>query len=251
MNHSFNTDIAKDYGIKEAILIENLAYWIFKNEKNNRHLYDGLTWSYNSIQAYSDIFPYMSAKQIRYALQKLEDANIIKSGNYNKVGYDRTKWYTIIDKSICQLYKIHLTLWANGIDQEGETIPDINDINNLKNKQKNSDSLINITQSRRKEHFLETFNLGRKKIMKKESNFNTLPTYVLSDLNKLYDSYTLENLKNALAGLFMQKNALTLVYTPKHFLKDGMYETYLDAYQNKDRNLYNQKDNKNNKNGML
>ena len=254
MNHSFNTDIAKDYGIKEAILIENLAHWILKNEKNNRHLYHGFTWSYNSIQAYSDIFPYMSAKQIRYALQKLEDANIIKSGNFNKAGYDRTKWYTIIDKSICQLYKIHLPLWANAIDQEGETIPDINtDINQLKNKQKvsqpeNKETLIHTVKEPIKDHFLRHFNQQRKQILKLDSRFNRV-TYD-SELKQLYNDYTFKELITALQGLFSQKGAIRAIYTPKHFLRDNNYETYLDARINKNRDLYQSQD-KDTKKGML
>jgi hypothetical protein len=51
---------------------------------------------------------------------------VINTANYNKSKYDRTNWYAIIDKSILQYGKIHLTKSTNGNDTEGEPIPDIN-----------------------------------------------------------------------------------------------------------------------------
>ena len=126
MNHSFNIDIAEKHGIKEAIIIENLGFWLKKNQANNYNIHDGYVWSYNSIDALQEIFPYMSVKQIRYALEKLEKSGLIKSGNYNKAKYDRTKWYAIIDQAILQHYKVHLPKWSNANDNSGKPIPDIN-----------------------------------------------------------------------------------------------------------------------------
>ena len=35
MQHSFNIELAKEYGILEAIIINNLFFWIEKNKANN------------------------------------------------------------------------------------------------------------------------------------------------------------------------------------------------------------------------
>ena len=131
-HHSFNTRIAKDIGIVPAIILNNLDYWLEKNIANNKHYYDGSYWTYNSVRAFSDLFPYMSANTIRNALNKLEELELIKTGNYNKVGYDKTKWYTITDygKCILQNKQIDLPKVTNGTAKSNKPIPDINtDIN--------------------------------------------------------------------------------------------------------------------------
>lgn len=43
--HSFNTDLAKKYGIEEAIFIHNFQFWINHNIANNEKNYDGRTWT--------------------------------------------------------------------------------------------------------------------------------------------------------------------------------------------------------------
>ena len=41
MQHSFDIDIAKEYGILEAILLNNMQFWIEKNKANGINYYDG------------------------------------------------------------------------------------------------------------------------------------------------------------------------------------------------------------------
>ncbi len=100
-NHSFNTKIAQIYGVNEAIIIENMYLWIKKNEKIKIHLYDGHYWIHNSVKAFSKLFPYWSQRQIETVLKNLEKKGAVKTGNYNKTSYDRTKWYTITKNVMC------------------------------------------------------------------------------------------------------------------------------------------------------
>ena len=95
MNHTFNVDIATKYGILEAVLLENINFWITKNKANDKNFYDGFYWTYNSITALSKLFPYASRATIFRALNNLEDAGLIISGNYNKRASDKTKWYAL------------------------------------------------------------------------------------------------------------------------------------------------------------
>lgn len=124
MEHQFDINIAKLYGIEEAIIIKNLCFWIKKNKANNKNLKDGMYWTYNSISSFKELFPYMSESKIKRVLKNLEDISIIKSNNYNDSKYDRTKWYSVTDKSIVQLYDIHLVILDNGKDQNSQPIPD-------------------------------------------------------------------------------------------------------------------------------
>ena len=132
MEHSFDVDIAQKLGVNCAILLKNLYFWIEKNKVNQRHYHDGYYWTYNSIKAFSELFPYMTERSVRYALNKLEEQGYIKTGNYNQAGYDRTIWYAVTKKgkSILQNCQMELTKLSNQSDKIVKPIPDINQIVN-------------------------------------------------------------------------------------------------------------------------
>lgn len=142
MNHGFNTEIAKEYDIETAIILENMYFWIKKNEANKQHFHDGKYWTYNSVSAFSKIFDYMSESKIRRTLDKMKSEGLIETGNYNKVAYDRTIWYCLTEKALCKLSncichieQMDLTEQTNGFDASDEPIPVINkDINSGINK---------------------------------------------------------------------------------------------------------------------
>ena len=120
--HSFDPDIAARVGCNAAVIYQNLFYWAEKNAANDKHFYDGRWWTYNSISAFADLFPYLTGKQIRTALDKLEIDGLIVSGCYNKSAYDRTKWYS----PTCLQEQSDLPKRSNEIVQKGKPIPDIN-----------------------------------------------------------------------------------------------------------------------------
>lgn len=140
MQHSFNIELAKEYGILEAIIINNLFFWIEKNKANDVSYYDGTYWTYNSIKALNELFPYASERKISYALKHLEEEGIIKTGNYNKLAYDRTLWYAFTEKGISILQKccFHFTKSTNGFHKSDEPIPDINTNINTDNNNNSS-----------------------------------------------------------------------------------------------------------------
>ena len=41
-------------------MIFNLAYWIRHNEANGLHYHDGRTWTFNSVEAFTKLFPFWS-----------------------------------------------------------------------------------------------------------------------------------------------------------------------------------------------
>lgn len=126
MFHTFNTNIAKKYGVNCAVILQNLYFWIEKNKANNKHFYDGNYWTYNSKKAFGKIFGYLSERQIDYALKKLIDDGVIITGNYNAVAYDRTLWYAITKKgySILQNCEMEATKLLNENNKIVEPIPD-------------------------------------------------------------------------------------------------------------------------------
>lgn len=132
MQHSFDIEIAKEYGVLEAILLNNLWFWVEKNRANNVNYYDGYYWTFNSTKAFNELFPYASQKQIQSALKHLRDEGILQTGNYNKSALDRTLWYAFTQKGkwILLKGKMDFTDRENGFPQKGKAIPYINtDIN--------------------------------------------------------------------------------------------------------------------------
>lgn len=132
MEHSFDINVARKIGIVEAILLKHIYFWVEKNRANGAELIDGHHWTYNSRKAFTELFPYLSARQIQYALSKLEKLGYILTSNYNESKYDRTLWYTITSEgvAILQNCQMDMTKVSNGIDENVKPIPDINaDIN--------------------------------------------------------------------------------------------------------------------------
>ena len=102
MEHSFDVEIAEKVGVHAAVLYNNLRHWIAKNAANEQHFHDGMYWTYNSKRAFAELFPYMSERQVKTALEKLREEGYIVTGNYNGNPYDKTLWYAIPSQSIGQ-----------------------------------------------------------------------------------------------------------------------------------------------------
>lgn len=150
--HHFNIDLACEVGITKAILLENIAFWIQKNQANNKHFYNERYWTYNSAKAFGEIFPYMNIRKIERELRELEEEGYLLSGNFNTSPYDRTKWYALNNKSekffkkIC--LKNNLSIDTQKFEYQkakyGEPIPDnkpynkhIKEKNNIKKEKDN------------------------------------------------------------------------------------------------------------------
>ena len=79
-------------GSDRAIILQQLHYWLLKSE----NVHDGRRWVYNSMEAWHKQFYWIkSVRTIKGHFNALEKMGIVLTGNYNKAGFDRTKWYTI------------------------------------------------------------------------------------------------------------------------------------------------------------
>ena len=117
MEHKFNINIAEVIGLEASIILNNLIFWVKHNEANNTNFHDGRYWTFNSVEAYKKLFPYLTKHKIINALKQLEDANLIYIGSYNKSSYDRTKWYSVNQQH-------DLLKNGNGETENQITIPD-------------------------------------------------------------------------------------------------------------------------------
>ena len=129
IEHNFNVEVARRYGVPEAIFIHNLYFWIDKNQCNGRHFYEGRSWTYNSLSALERLFPYFTRKQIRTIIDHCVSAGVVIKGNFNKEGYDKTTWFALTDEVLeiyegCDRKGTGYAQKGTGYAQKGTPIPD-------------------------------------------------------------------------------------------------------------------------------
>lgn len=193
MNHSFNVDLAKGIGIEEAIIIEQLYWWIHKNkcEEDETMTKEGRVWCRSSAKGFSKYIPYMSAQKIRRVLRTLEVLDVIKVGNFNKVATNQTLWYTFTDefKKVLEGLGYDFSKMKNGMFKNEQSINNIND--NILNKEENiKEEKKNILSNDNNKKSDDLFDLFWKKY-KKGSKKAALKAW-----NKLKDKQKESALKN-------------------------------------------------------
>ena len=87
--------LAKAIGLKEAIVVQQIHYWVVTNQKAGRNFRDGRYWTYNSYPKWTEELGLWCERTVKSIFSSLEKSGILISGNYNKSGMDQTKWYTI------------------------------------------------------------------------------------------------------------------------------------------------------------
>lgn len=87
--------LAKEIGLNEAIILQQVHYWITDKEKrrDKKSHIDGKYWVYNSYPEWRQQFPFWSDDTIYRAVKNLESRGLLVSMQTNS--YDRRKWYTI------------------------------------------------------------------------------------------------------------------------------------------------------------
>lgn len=131
----YSRRVAVKVGLAASVIYAHICYWIRKNKANEKHFYNGKYWTYNSMKAFASYFPELTEKQVRTALEKLIQANLIESANFNKTGYDRTLWYGLKDENEdCQ---IDMPKNELPFAQKGTPIPNINQIDKQSVKKEN------------------------------------------------------------------------------------------------------------------
>lgn len=90
-----NIKLAQAIGLNEAIVLQQMHYWINKNKDNNKNNYKGLIWTYSSYESWQRQFPFWSTDTVIRAINRLEMLGLLISDKrYNKL-LNHTKWYTI------------------------------------------------------------------------------------------------------------------------------------------------------------
>lgn len=130
--YSFTAEWALAFGVNGAILLNNLYFWVKKNRENDVNFHDNRYWTYNTLEAFAEQFPFWSKDQIKRIMKDLRDKGVILVGNYNANKYDRTLWYSVdFDKVESMLMDVAKSPYQE--DEIATPIPDINtNINSIK-----------------------------------------------------------------------------------------------------------------------
>lgn len=160
LTHSFNIEIAKLHDVDTAIFLNNIAHWVRENQANNKNNHNNRTWTYNTEDAFTKIFPYWTRRQMQRIIANCVSKNLLVAGNYNKAKYDRTKWYALSDSMLCVFGLTKPTLQpmpsliepngslesterVNGLNQTVQPIPNnktqIENTDNIYNKKNKND----------------------------------------------------------------------------------------------------------------
>lgn len=93
---TINRLAANVLGLNEAIVVQQIHYWLNINEKAKINIHDGHVWTYNTYDVWQkENFTFWSVKTVQRIFDKLVKLGIIIKGNYNKKKYDRTLWVTL------------------------------------------------------------------------------------------------------------------------------------------------------------
>lgn len=113
MNHSFNVEIAKKFRIEKAVILEHFYFWIKKNKANKKNLHEGRYYTYNTAEAFAELFPYIKERRIAQLLREMENEdNLLLSGQF--FNYDRTKSYTLTDFALSFFEPSNIQNFDNG-----------------------------------------------------------------------------------------------------------------------------------------
>lgn len=120
-------ELASVIGLNESIVLQQLNYWL--HSKSAKQI-DGRLWIYNTYSNWrKDNFPFWSERTIRRAFDSCEKKGLVITGNFNKAGFDKTKWYSIDTKKLDDLMssacgqngQTNRTKSPDGSGQNGQT----------------------------------------------------------------------------------------------------------------------------------
>ena len=97
-SHSFNPDVAKVLGVNAALIFQHLVF-LHKSSLDKKDSWDGRYWIKKTARAFEATYSYLSQKEIRGALDRLEkDGYILAMAGLSENKFDRAKSFSIEEK---------------------------------------------------------------------------------------------------------------------------------------------------------
>ncbi|WP_215846360.1 conserved phage C-terminal domain-containing protein [Candidatus Pantoea bituminis] len=85
--------LAERIGLNEAIVLQQICYWL--EDTNSGVDHEGKRWVYNTIDEWTEQFPFWSTDTVKRSLTSLKKRGLIDVKQLNKKQHDRTNFYSI------------------------------------------------------------------------------------------------------------------------------------------------------------
>ena len=83
-------------GDRQAILLQQIQYWLDINEKTKSNYRDGRWWTYNTYEAWiEESFPFWNIRMLRRLMKDLEERGLVIARKFESADWKQRKWYTI------------------------------------------------------------------------------------------------------------------------------------------------------------
>lgn len=99
-------ELAVVVGLNNAIVLQQVHYWVRINQRADKNFREGYYWTYNTYHDWREQFPFWSISTIKRIFMELEADGLIVTGSYNRLGIDRTKWYRLNYDRLAQSVKL-------------------------------------------------------------------------------------------------------------------------------------------------
>jgi len=92
-----NPEIAVIFGLREAIVLQQLHYWLENKKKRNdqKSIREGQYWVHNTLEEWHAQFPFMPIIALKRVFKAFKEKNIIIVQQFNKSDWDQKNFYTI------------------------------------------------------------------------------------------------------------------------------------------------------------
>lgn len=100
--------LAVAIGLNEAIITQQLHYWLENKAVKGEVDQNGIKWIYNTYEEWQENFPFWSIPTIKRAFLRLEEIGIVIAEQLNAKKRDMRKYYRIDYDMLCTLHEIKL-----------------------------------------------------------------------------------------------------------------------------------------------
>lgn len=102
-----NVALACEIGVNEAIVLQQVDYWLKGNKKRKQNFKNGCYWTYNTYEKWQEEnFPFWSVSTVKRTFRNLEKLGLLLSSDkFNSTTFYKRKWYTIDYAAVDKLGK--------------------------------------------------------------------------------------------------------------------------------------------------